>query len=280
MSGNRTRVGAAALVVAVAAGAAACYYYLEQLSPPGAPVAPLSPPPQAASPAHAAAPQILETPASPPRLPQLSDSDGDVLRALDEIVGNRALMQLFQTDKVIHRIVATVDNLPRDQVPVTVMPVLPAAGMFATATEDGELYIVPDNAARYNAYVRLADAVDTRRLVALYLHLYPLFQQAYVDIGYPNRYFNDRLLEAIDNMLAAPDVKGPIKLVQPHVLYLFADPELQNASIGQKILIRLGSQNEAIIKAKLQAIRQELQRHMRAADTGAGRQPQPVRGLN
>lgn len=266
MGGKSTLAGLAALIIVVAAGGAALYYYLESLTPqPAPPVVQAPPLPPAAPPAPAAEPQVLEAPPSPPRLPRLADSDGYVLGALDAIVGNRSLMQLFQTDTLIHRIVATVDNLPRDQVPVTVMPVLPAPGMFTTVARDDGLYIGPDNATRYNAYVRLADVVDARKLVALYIRLYPLFQQAYVDIGYPGKYFNDRLLQAIDDMLAAPDVQGPIKLVQPHVQFLFADPDLQNASIGQKIMIRLGSQNEAIIKAKLRDIRRELQLHMHAA---------------
>jgi Protein of unknown function (DUF3014) len=266
MSVRRTLASLGALIIVVAAGAAALYYYLQQLGPQPNPPAVQAPPlPQAAPPAPAEAPRVIETPPSPHPLPALSDSDDYVLRALDEMVGNRSAMQLFQTDKLIHRIVATVDSLPRDQVAVTVMPVLPASGMFGTLTQDGELYISPENAARYNAYVRLADMVDAHKLVALYVRLYPLFQQAYVDIGYPRKYFNDRLMEAIDDMLAAPDIKGPVKLVQPHVLYLFADPALQSASIGQKIMIRLGSQNEAIIKDKLLAIKRELNAHMHAA---------------
>jgi hypothetical protein len=36
--------------------------------------------------------------------------------------------------------------------------------------------------------------VDTRKAVALYVDLYPLFQGAYAELGYPNRYFNDRLI--------------------------------------------------------------------------------------
>lgn len=267
MSGPRTLAGLAALILVMGGGAAALYYYLQQLNPQPVPMA-AAPQPKAAPPAlpaPEAASEVIASPASPPRLPPLSDSDDYVLRALDTVVGNRSLMQLFQTDKLIHRIVATVDNLPRDEVPVAVMPVLPASGMFGTVTRNGEIYIAPDNAARYHAYVRLADVVDARRLVALYVHLYPLFQQAYVDIGYPHKYFNDRLLDAIDNMLAAPDVTGPVKLVQPHVLYLFADPDLQSASIGQKIMVRIGSQNEAIIKAKLLAIKRELRLHMHAA---------------
>ncbi len=262
-----------ALLILAGGGAAAFYYYMEQLSPPFAasqPALPRPPAPPAPPMPAEGAPQILDAPSDKPRLPQLSGSDSYVLAALTTLVGNQSVMEIFQRDQIIHRIVATVDDLPREQVPETIMPVASAAGMFGTVTRQGEIYISPDNAARYNVYVRLADAVDPKQLVALYLRLYPLFQQAYVDLGYPGRYFNDRLMEAMDDMLAAPDAAGPVKLEQPHVVYLFADPELEHASVGQKIMVRLGSTNEAIIKNKLLAIKRELKRHMHAPTVAKG----------
>ena len=77
------------------------------------------------------------------------------------------------------------------------------------------------------------EGVEAKRLVATYVQLYPLFQAAYQELGYPNGYFNDRLIEAIDDMLAAPDIAAP-KLAQPKVLYEFADPALENLSAGRR----------------------------------------------
>jgi hypothetical protein len=44
----------------------------------------------------------------------------------------------------------------------------------------------------------------------------------------------------------------------PHVLYEYADPELQSRSAGQKLLIRMGGENAAKVKAKLRAIREQV----------------------
>jgi hypothetical protein len=41
-------------------------------------------------------------------------------------------------------------------------------------------------------------------------------------------------------------------------LYQFADPNLEDLSAGQKIMIRLGSENAARIKARLRDVRREL----------------------
>ncbi|MEJ2700374.1 MAG: DUF3014 domain-containing protein, partial [Desulfuromonadales bacterium] len=62
----------------------------------------------------------------------------------------------------------------------------------------------------------------------------------------------------IDHLLAAPEVQGPIRVVRPSVRYKFADPDLEALSAGQKILIRMGPDNAAKVKAKLREIRQEL----------------------
>jgi hypothetical protein len=42
------------------------------------------------------------------------------------------------------------------------------------------------------------------------------------------------------------------------VLYQFADPELEGLSAGQKIMLRMGAENAAKVKAKLREIRREL----------------------
>lgn len=101
-------------------------------------------------------------------------------------------------------------------------------------------------------------SADPKQVVAAYVRLYPLFQQAYRELGYPAGYFNDRLVEVIDHLLAAPEVSGPIRLVQPRVLYQFEDPKLEALSAGEKLLIRMGSENAAKVKGTLRAIRQAL----------------------
>jgi hypothetical protein len=158
----------------------------------------------------------------------------------------------------VRNLVATIDNLPRETVAQRLNPVKPVPGLPATIGRDQSLALAPANAKRYDAYVRIAESVDTAKLVAVYRHFYPLFQQAYLELGYPGGYFNDRLVDVIDHLLEAPEISGPVQLVQPKVLYEFADPQLEERSAGQKALIRLGPANEARIKAKLRELRREV----------------------
>jgi hypothetical protein len=114
------------------------------------------------------------------------------------------------------------------------------------------------NYARYQPFIKVVESVDPKTLATVYFHLYPLFQQAYEDLGYPGRFFNDRLVEVIDHLLAAPEPQGPIELVQPKVFYQFADPRLEDLSAGQKLMIRMGPANERLLKTKLRDLRAEL----------------------
>jgi len=243
------------LIVAVLAVAAAAVYWFvlrEKAAAPPAPVAaPTVPAPTAPAPPIAHAESV-----SPP-LPPLAESDAEILQALGQLLGSGAEGWLLRPG-IVHRIVATVDNLPGDKVPQQVMPVRPPGGSFATADEDGRRVIGPTNAARYARYVNLVAQLDIAQLVATYRRYYPLFQQSYRELGYPKGEFNDRLVEAIDDLLEAPQPQPPVALVSPRAMYEYADADLQEASAGQKIMIRLGADNEARVKVKLRQLRRAL----------------------
>lgn len=190
-------------------------------------------------------------------LPPLAESDGVLLDALAALLGHE-LPNFVYLNNIAHRIVATIDNLPRDHVAPRLMPVKPVPNLPITVKTGEDLAFSPKNAERYRPYVGLAEAVPTDAAAAVYARFYPLFQEQYEKLGYPGKYFNDRVVEVIDHLLATPEIEGPLHLVQPRVLYEFADPQLEYLSAGQKILLRMGRANELKVKAKLREIRQKL----------------------
>jgi len=206
--------------------------------------------------------QILNAPEEEITLPQLESSDNFMAATLEKLLNNKALMGIFINDQLINNIVVTIDNLPRKQVTMRFMPIKKAPGQFVTAENEGQKIISPKNQVRYSNYMKLAESIDASQLVKRYIQLYTLFQQSYEQLGYPNQYFNDRLMTVIDHLLATPEITDPISLIQPKFFYLYADAELENRSIGQRILMRIGLDNERIIKAKLSEIRQALILHM------------------
>jgi hypothetical protein len=187
-------------------------------------------------------------------LPALDASDAAVLAALATLAGG-GLNDILNPEHVIQRIVATIDSLPRQKVAADAMPVRGAQGAFIARQTGNEREIDARNAARYAGYAHIAQAIDTKALVAWYAHYYSLFQEAYRELGYPDGYFNDRLVAVIDHLLQTPDANGAAALTQPKVMYEYADPALESRSAGQKLLLRSGPENEAAIKAKLREIR-------------------------
>jgi hypothetical protein len=163
---------------------------------------------------------------------------------------------LLVQNQIISRVVATIDALPRHSMGSSfILPLRTPQGTMQTAQANGITLIGPGNAGRYDPYMAVLSSTDPHALVAWYRHNYPLFQQAYRELGYPHGYFNDRLVAAIDDMLAAPDLHVPIAVTKSGARYHFVDPQLQSLSNGQKLMLRMGPANEEQFKAKLRMIR-------------------------
>ncbi|HSY07917.1 MAG TPA: DUF3014 domain-containing protein [Steroidobacteraceae bacterium] len=245
---------AAAVVIVIAGGG--IYYYRTHKSP--APPVAQGPLPEAAPAAEPAIRHPIpgeaagtETVAPPP----LEDSDVPVRTALLGVFGDKTIDQFLVPKEIIRHVVVTVDNLPRKKVAVGLRPVKATPGKTVTGGAEDTLVLGAANYERYAPLVQVVRTTDTKQLARVYFHFYPLFQQAYENLGYPSQYFNDRLVEVIDDMLKAPDVQGPIELVQPRVFYEYKDRDLESRSAGQKLLIRMGPANAAVIKSKLRELR-------------------------
>ncbi|WP_295371418.1 DUF3014 domain-containing protein [uncultured Pseudacidovorax sp.] len=268
-----------ALVIALAAAGWFGWQWWQQRQmppPPAAPVAstptpPDAPPPLAATPPVPTTPQNQVAAIAEPdkNLPALGESDARMRSALAELLGSKAVGQFLQMDDFVRRGVATIDNLPREHAPVQRWPVRPTDGRFQLQGQGELRTVAPDNAARYTPFVLLAESLDAARVAGVYARLYPLFQQAYEELGYPGRYFNDRLVAVIDHLLAAPEPAGPLQIRvvevkgdtpgdRPWVRYEYADERLQSLSAGQKLMVRVGLVNERRLKAKLRELRTQV----------------------
>jgi DUF3014 family protein len=191
-------------------------------------------------------------------LPPLDESDGDVQGGITELVGKDAVTQYLKPERIVRNAVVTIDNLTREKMALNQRPIQPTPGQFIASGPDESLVIGKENYDRYKPFVAIVSRIDAQTVVSLYRGIQPLFQQAYEDLGNPNRLFNARLLEVIDHLLETPDVQEPVRLVRPSVYYRYADPQLESLSSGQKLLIRMGSENAGAIKAKLREIQAAL----------------------
>lgn len=239
------------IVVVIGIGVA-LYYGRRQKQPEVAPAAQTQPAPSA----EPSVQHPIEQQEAVKPLPPLEESDTAVHESISGSFG-RSIEQFLVPKDIIRHVVVTVDNLPRKKTAVQLWPVKPTGGGLATSGPT-DTTLTADNSERYAPIMKIVQNADVGELAGMYRRFYPLFQQAYVDLGYPDGYFNDRLVEVIDHLLATPDVQGPIKLTQPSVFYEYADPSLEERSAGQKLLIRMGSEHAATAKAKLKQLRNEI----------------------
>jgi Protein of unknown function (DUF3014) len=252
------------LIVLVAGLAGAAWYFWDDIRPQldgpvvMEPEAVVDEPPARKDPIHPLSP--LGTSGSRNNdlvpLPPLDESDSYFQLALVDIFGT-GLRNLLVSEALVDKFVATVDNLPRAYIAEKARPVGRLASTFRTdIVDDGEAMTI--SAANYDRYDTLVSLVMNANLDLVndtYRRFYPLFQESYVRLGYPNAYFNDRVVAVIDHLLATPEPAGPIYVVQPNVLYEFADPDLEALSSGQKLLLRMGNDHAGEIKQTLRELR-------------------------
>jgi hypothetical protein len=252
---NKPVVGVAALIFVLAA--AGVYYMRSRNQPlPAAPGVPTAAVPSSTEPGIAhPLPQGAGNAAAAAPLPELADSDAPLRDALGQISSADAVKDFLVPQDLIRKMVVTIDNLPRQKIAVEKRPVNPTSGSFLANGDELHATLDQRNFERYKPMVAAISQLDAKQLGALYIHYYPLFQESYQNLGYPNGYFNDRLVEVIDNLLATPTPAGPIQLVRPNVMYTYADPALEGRTAGQKLLIRMGPENAKAIKAKLTELR-------------------------
>jgi len=262
------------VILAVLVAAFGWWRWSQREVPPEAPPTATAPQPQPAPADVPPPPPVATGPQNPvdnlaepeKELPALNDADARVTSALNDLLGRKNVTTFLQLDGFVRRAVATVDNLPREHATARMWPVLPTPQRFAVQGNGEVKTISPDNGARYTPFVLFVESIDPARAVALYARLYPLFQEAYEELGYPNRYFNDRLVAVLDHLLKTPEpagpiqvklteVKGEMQLENPWTRYEFADPQLEALSAGQKLLIRMGPVNERRMKARLSELR-------------------------
>ena len=187
-------------------------------------------------------------------LPPLDDSDAWFLLELSDLFGSDTGTVFFK-EALIDRLVATIDSLPQPRTPETIRPVTKLAEPFRSVQDGETILLGPENFARYDALVARFAAASPNDILLSYRRFYPLFQESYQRLGYPNAYFNDRVVEVIDHLLATPEPNGPVRLTRPNVLFKFADPNLESLSSGQKMLLRMGNDHATTIKHTLQELR-------------------------
>jgi hypothetical protein len=258
------RIGIGILLALVVAGGG-MWWYLKR--PAAAPEAVAASEPVVDAPVAAVTPPAIQHPLDVPAEAAADaaaapvDPDALASTGLAEVFGSELTPWLIP-DQLMRRLVATTDNLARNTRSESLRPLRAPPGALVVersvvdATVGAEtITLAPANAARYDAAVALLARTDMQAAANVYRRMYPQLQRSWEQLGYPDRYFNDRVVEVIDHLLATPEPAGPLLLEQPKVLYRFADAEMEARSAGQKLLLRMGVEHARTVKAKLAEFR-------------------------
>lgn len=222
-----------------------------QEAPPAPPVTPPEP--------------IESTPTKPPQQPEpepevtvppLQESDAFVRERLEPM--NLPEPWLEQGDYA-RRLAVLAENATRGEYPRRQLAFLAPRGPFQVTERNDRIFVDPQSYDRYDRYVEQLESVDPQRLAGLLDTIDPLVEEALAEVGVqapPGQVFE----AAIEEVLAVPVLEGDgsVELVQPNVMYHYADPELESLSPLKKQVLRMGPENVQRLQTYLRRLAREM----------------------
>jgi hypothetical protein len=191
-------------------------------------------------------------------LPALDASDEIVEQGLLAITPVSAFAELLINQDIIRRFVIFTDNLANQQLAKNHQLIKAPSEPFSIEQVNGQKVASASSHKRYDIYTDVFIAIDVNQAIELYKKYKPLMQEVHAEIGYPDSDFTDTLLDAIDHLLATPEIAKDVSLSQPSVMYTYVDPRLEALSDVQKQLLRSGPTNVKQIKNKLRTFKRAL----------------------
>lgn len=205
------------------------------------------------SPATETEPAVVVEP-----IPALAESDEFIHQKALAIINNNVVGSSLISQDLARQFVVFVDNLAQGELTRKVSPIKGPEKLFTVSEITNKVYLNPDSYHRYDAYATVIANMDEQSLMNTYKQLTPLFEEAFAELGYSNAKFNDRMLQAIKMLLAAPIIEEPIELNSISVNYQFVDPNLEALPSAQKLLIRMGPENTRKVKIALRKLENQL----------------------
>tara|TARA_R110001583_G_scaffold71924_8_gene202007 strand:- start:10236 stop:11174 length:939 start_codon:yes stop_codon:yes gene_type:complete len=213
-------------------------------------------------------------------LPLLDDSDDWLKLKLPEITWRKELLKLIIDEDMIRRFVVFTDNFAQGIVAYEHSPFILPKAKFTPAIDsvsfqkpvqkseqtssDSSLPVKQNvwqwnesSSRRFSLYVDLLRSMDSETLVQWYSEIKPLINEAYSELGYEDD-FTNTLQDAITRVLDMELPKSSMTLIQPSVMYKFADAELEALPDTDKLLLRLGKDNLLVMKSVLLELHEKL----------------------
>lgn len=185
----------------------------------------------------------------------LNDSDGAVTKVIAGLSA-KALLWMVPEEQ-IRRWVQFVDNLADGVVISKNRPLKFNMGKLPVDSKGGKTYLSPQAYGRATLLVDTFVAIPPEMLAAYLYRWNGIVEQAYKELGRRGK-FKQRVVLAIDKLLAVELPESPPELHRPSVMYVYADENLEKSNDVTKLLIRLGPQNTQKLQAYLSQLKEAL----------------------
>ena len=195
-----------------------------------------------------AAAEPAEAPvAEPPTLPPLDESDAFVREQTQSVC---LPVAWTVAENLARRASVLIENASRGELPPKRGGLLPPLDAFPVRREGERFFVDESGYRRFDPYLDDLEAIDPERLADCIRMLGPLLDQALNELGYADG-AQAGIAAAVEQILAVPEPSADlrIELVQPKVLYHYADPRLESLSDLQKQVLRMGPDNTRRLKA-------------------------------
>ena len=190
----------------------------------------------------------------------LNTSDEVLKVDLNTYFPQSRLLALLTPDEILRKAVRATHGLSEGYIVKEFRPVQSPKGVLSAQDlnetgEAGERYyqLLGSNAKRYAPFFEVLNKISPEQAAQLYRYYYPLLQDAYDELGIPDKRFIDVTRNAIKHFLKGmPEAYwGETKLVRTSVMYQFANPAIEAENGVTKLRLRIGRENDAQLRAWL-----------------------------
>jgi Protein of unknown function (DUF3014) len=192
-------------------------------------------------------------------LPDLLGSDDWVRKTVAKL--SPGLAQWLAADQLIRRYTLIINDFAQGIRVSKNLTFIRLDEPFTVVQEPNGLYIAPKSYRRYDALTRTLQAINAKAAVAVYQKVRPLMLQVFAAFSYPKDITLESVVsKALNEILVAPVIDGPVALVRPSLFYKFADPKLEALGPVQKQMLRMGPENTRVLQQKCREFLVELAR--------------------
>jgi len=198
------------------------------------------------------------TPSSAPEealdLPTLDASDEVVRRVVSGLSARPEWASWLVSDDLVRRFVLAVVAVADGRSPAEHLPFLVPEDPFYVRESGEGMVVDPRSYNRYDLAAATFASLDAQGVARLYRQLHPLMEDAYRELGLPNRSFDDTVRQAFAQLLSTKVPAPPVAVEPDGGLWAFSDPAVERLSPAQKQLVRMGPDNAAVVQAKLREL--------------------------